>query len=484
MAERDGTGPSRPVVDARMDLGLFSRLMLRRGWLVVAGAAVGAVVGLAVVAASTPVYGAVTRVKVQPARPADLGQTQAIREIMNSYMRDIRTYDMAAAVRTRICGAEDPLSQDVCQRWDAGGLRSMIEVGADLNVFEIRIKARATDPAVAVKVSEQTAHAFVDRREKANRELLLSDRILVGIREAPQPAQDAPRRKLIVAALAAAGAALGGVLALGWEYLDRTVVRDATDVERLLGRSVLAAIPDRGGRGGRRGPAWREPARLLARGGRLLVPVLLLAGLGGAAALAFSRAQPTLYVARARIAVEPARGSDWGQSLAIREITRGFGEDIRTREMAAAVGERLQLDLPGDVLLEKVHVAPEVEVYEIVIEAFDPDPEAAERIATVWAEMFVEERRAANLELDQSDRILTRLRDRAETELWSPKTMSNVLAGALIGAMVGAAAVYALHALRARVVTGREDAARATGAPVLGTVPTGSARSDPGGAPT
>jgi capsular polysaccharide biosynthesis protein len=457
-----------------VNLAIVGRLAARRGWLVVVGLLLGAAAGLGLAAVATPTYGAVTRVKVQPARPADLGQTQAIREIMRSYMRDIRTYDMAAAVRQRLCESADEGARAMCDTLDDGAIRGMIEVSADENVFEIRVKARSADPATAVKVSEQTAHAFVDRRDKANRELDLRERILVEVREGPQPNLDSPRRKLYAAAMAAVGAALGALVALLLEYAERSSIVDGRDAARVAGAPVLGRVPGRG-RGRRAGRRLSDMARgatsWLARAAPHAVPVVLFSVLGAAVGLAFSRIQPTEYVARTRIAVEPALGSDWGQSLAIREITRGFGEDIRTREMAGMVNERLQLDLPIGALLDKVHVAPEVDVYEIVVEAFDPSADVASVISEGWARLFVERRSAANLALDQRDRILTRLRDRTEVEVWAPKTMTNVLAGAMVGAIAGAASAYALARLRSSFVRSTDQAAVVTRSTVLATIP-------------
>ena len=181
--------------------------------------------------------------------------------------------------------------------------------------------------------------------------------------------------------------------------------------------------------------------------------------------------QSTVYVARTRIVVEPALGSDWGQALAIREITRGFSRDIATRRMASKVSERLQADLPPEALLDKVNVAEDVDVYEITIEAFDPIAANAADLSREWAQVFVEELRIANLERDQRDRVLTRLRDRTEVELWAPKTRANVLAGAVLGALVGAAVMFLLHFVRSGIVQSRADASRYSGATLLGAIP-------------
>jgi capsular polysaccharide biosynthesis protein len=458
-----------------MHLPTFASIVLRRGWIAVALTVLLAAAGYALAATRTPVYEAVTPVRLQPARPADLGQTQAIKEIMRSLEQDITTFDMAEAVRVRLCGDNGAVAQRLCQTRDAGALRSMIRVGADTNVFEIQVKARGTDPAEAVKVSEQTAHAFVDQRVKANYQLDLRDRILAAVRDEPRPELASPRKKLIAGGLGALGFVLGALLVLVLEYLERAVVRDAVDAERLLGLSVLAKVPPEGRArgGGAIAQGLRDVIRPLRRGAALALPVLALAALGAGSAYAFSRAQPTVVMARTRIAVEPALGSDWGRSQAIREITRGFSRDIYTRRMAAAVSERLQLDLPPDALLERTNVAEDVDVYEITVEVKDRDPAAADGISRAWAEQFVEERRTANLELEQSDRILVRLRDRTLHEVWSPKTSANVLAGTVLGALVGAAAVYLLFLVGAGVVRGGADAARAAGAPLLGAIPPG-----------
>lgn len=449
-------------------------MIWRRGWIVLVLALLGAGAGYAYAAAQTPTYEAITAVRLQPARPADLGQTNAIKEAMRSYQRDIKTFDLAEAIHVRLCGDESPVAATLCAETDAGSLRGMIHVGMDPNVFEIQVKARSVDPAQAVKVSEQAAHAFVDRRDKANEQLDLRDRILAEVRDEPQPSQYSPRRKLAVAGGAALGALLGGLIVLLLEYLERAVVRDSRDAEAVSGAAVLASVPPTVG-GSHRRSALRVGAEEVAgparRYAKLALPVVLLALLGAAAAYAFSQVQPPVYVARTRIAVEPALGSDWGQSLAIREITRGFSRDIATRRMASRVSERLQADLPPDALLEKINVAEDVDVYEITIEALDPIAAHAEEISRGWAELFVEELRIANLERDQRDRILTRLRDRTLVELWAPKARANVLAGAVLGAIVGAAAAFLLHYVRSGLVQSPADASRYAGATVLGAIP-------------
>jgi capsular polysaccharide biosynthesis protein len=204
-------------------------------------------------------------------------------------------------------------------------------------------------------------------------------------------------------------------------------------------------------------------------------PVAALAVLGAASALALSLLQPTVYRARTRLAVEPARGSDWGQTQAIRETMKSYSADLATLGMAERVGDRLQLDERAADVLERVSVAPDEAVYEIYVDVRDPDEEKAGAISRAWAEEFVTTQNVANQELDQADRILTRLRDRTRTEVWSPKPVTNALAGAVLGALVGLAAVVGLRLLGGGLVQTTGQAGRAARAPLLGAFPVAEA---------
>lgn len=451
-----------------MDLTAFARMLARRGWIALAMAALGAGAGLALAATRTVVYEAETRMAVRPARPADLGQTQAIREIMRSYSRDLATYDMAAAAAAQL-GAAWMAEHGL----DADALYPMIHIGTDENVYELRVAARHSDPDIARAVSEKWAIAFEDRREKANLQLLLADRVLVTRRDDTQLRVHSPRRRLFTAAGGAAGLALGAALVLALEFVEHAVVLGSRDAARVAGAPVLGQVPPR--RGARPSTALREGLgdawRATRRAARSAWPIAALALLGAASALAFSRVQPTVWRARTRIAVEPARGSDWGQTQAIPEVMKGYAEDIRTRRMAAAVDAALELDLPPDALIEKLNVAPREADYEIWVDLRDPDRDTALAISRAWAERFVEERIRANLALDQSDRILVRLRDRPAAAIYTPRTLANVLAGTVLGALSGVAVVVAAALARAGIVAGGRDAAEAAAAPLLGAIP-------------
>jgi capsular polysaccharide biosynthesis protein len=453
-----------------MNLIAFAELLLRRGWIILLLAVLGGALGLAFAVTQPSVYEAVTRVAVRPMRPADLGQTQAIREVMNSYMQDIGTLDMAQAVGVRL--SQDPRCAGYDR--DPGRLQQKLGVSSDLNVYEIQIKARSRDSTEAVCVSEKWAEAFVDRREKANLQLDPLDRILTQQRDDTAVSRAWPQRRLIVLAAAALGLLLGFAFVLLREYLERAVIRSASAAEQLAGVPVLATVPAAPGdrhRGGALGESWREARVAAGRWLRLGWPLVVLAVLGAAAAYGLSVARPEIWRARTRIAVEPARGSDWGQTQAIREIMKGYSEDLKTRRMAEQVNEQLQLDTSPEALLAQLSVAPKEDVYEIVVDVLGPDREQAKAISRAWATLFVEARVRANLELDQRDRILTRLRDQTVADLWAPKRLPNTLAGAVLGALVGLALVFLWQVLQAGIIHSGADASRAAGVPLLGVIP-------------
>lgn len=200
-------------------------------------------------------------------------------------------------------------------------------------------------------------------------------------------------------------------------------------------------------------------------------PVALLAALGAVSALVFSLVQVPQHRARTRIALEPANTSNWGNTQAIREIMRGYTEDIGTRTMAREVNARLALDLPLDDLLAKLNVAEQVGVYEITVDVFDPDPDVAKEISRTWASVFIETHRTADEVRAQRDRTLVRLRDATRVAPWSPRTTINTAAGAALGALVGVAAVLLLGQIQSGLVWTAADAGRAAGAPLLAAVP-------------
>jgi capsular polysaccharide biosynthesis protein len=85
--------------------------------------------------------------------------------------------------------------------------------------------------------------------------------------------------------------------------------------------------------------------------------------------------------------------------------------------------------------------------------------------------VFTEERDAANLELDQQDRVLVDVRDYATWDVFSPKKKINTAAGGILGLLLGTIIVFALEYVEAGVFRSAEDVERYAGLPVLSAIP-------------
>jgi capsular polysaccharide biosynthesis protein len=145
--------------------------------------------------------------------------------------------------------------------------------------------------------------------------------------------------------------------------------------------------------------------------------------------------------------------------------------------MAQKVVDQLQLDIKPKELLGQVAVNPDEADYIISIEAKDRNQNNPQRIVQKFAELFVQQRQIANLEVNQSDRILTSIVDSAAPpDIFSPKTSINMLAGGVLGAMLGVIILFVLEWIESDVVRSGEDVERFIGVPVIGAIPTISTR--------
>ena len=213
----------------------------------------------------------------------------------------------------------------------------------------------------------------------------------------------------------------------------------------------------------------KQYLRLARKRGWIVIVVALIAVVS---AFGFSKVQPTVWRSAIKLSVEPAR-PDYGTMLVIKNVLRNYTEQLKTRKMAQRVIDSLKLDMTDLTLLSKVAVDPNEADLTIQIEVKDRDGVVAQRIAQTLAQLFVDERQVRNLEIDQRDRILTSIIDSASApEIFSPKTSVNVLAGGVLGALLGALLVFGMEWLESDIVRSAEDVERFIGVSVLAAIPT------------
>jgi capsular polysaccharide biosynthesis protein len=171
--------------------------------------------------------------------------------------------------------------------------------------------------------------------------------------------------------------------------------------------------------------------------------------------------------------VYTARPSDYGQTLAIKNLLRLYVRQLQSPFITQQVIDKLQLDVTPQNFLSYVNFNADEADLVITVEARHPLAANAAKIAQTLTETFVSFHNQENLQIDQRDRILVNLLNNATSpELFSPKTSINAFAGALLGVLIGVLIVFALEWLESDVVRTTEDIERYLGVPALGLIPT------------
>lgn len=211
----------------------------------------------------------------------------------------------------------------------------------------------------------------------------------------------------------------------------------------------------------------RDYLRLLRkRGWIIILLVILTAG----AAWGFSKLQEVEYKSSINVFVRPER-IDNGTLLATKQILRGFVRYIDSRNFAQRVINALSLDMLPDTLKGKVTIASKDEDYIIQIDVVDTDPAQSERIALEWANQFVQWRDQDNLKQRKEDRVDADIVQNPTTSKFRPQTTLNLVAGAILGLLLGVGLVFFLEAIESNILRSPDDVERALGTTVIGAIP-------------
>lgn len=208
-------------------------------------------------------------------------------------------------------------------------------------------------------------------------------------------------------------------------------------------------------------------ARILIRRGWIL---LLAMAITAGAAYGLSKAQTPVYRATQRVLLQPAR-NDYGLTETLRILLRSYVVYLNTDTQAAAAIDRLQLDMtPGD-LRRYTTISSDPTQLIVQIDVDMQDGPLAARIATELGRLLVEYRTEDNRDLQREDRIDALLIDTATYGLHSPKTKINVLAGVMLGLLLGGVVVFALEYMESNILRSREDVQTFLALPLLAAIP-------------
>ena len=194
-------------------------------------------------------------------------------------------------------------------------------------------------------------------------------------------------------------------------------------------------------------------------------------------AMLVSKLQTPEYRSAVYLNVIPAR-LDNSLQITTKALMRNYASNIRSRDTATTVINRLQLDLTAEQMAEKISVRPIEEDFMIQIDADDEDPFIARDIAQTTAEVVVEDIKVYMLDQDKRDRVEVNIRDYAiPGGLHKPKWKINVLAGGVLGVLAGTVLTFVLKWLEAEIVQTADDVEAHLGIGVLGAIPTSAASS-------
>lgn len=207
--------------------------------------------------------------------------------------------------------------------------------------------------------------------------------------------------------------------------------------------------------------------RILIRRGWIIA---LAVGITAVAAYAYSQTQTEIYRASQKVLLTPQR-NDLGLSETLRTQMASYVEYLNTDAVAAEVIATLNLDMQPGALRSDVSINSNPTTLVIQIDVDLEDGPTAAAVATEWGRQLVEYRAAENSDLDRGDRIGARLLDTAGFGLHQPNTRVNVLAGAVLGLIVGGIVVFVLEVLEANIVRRANDLERIMETPLLAAIP-------------
>jgi capsular polysaccharide biosynthesis protein len=208
-----------------------------------------------------------------------------------------------------------------------------------------------------------------------------------------------------------------------------------------------------------------EYFRILRRWGWLLVlAALLTAG----AAYVFSKMQTPIY--RSTVVINFQGRPDLGLTQAAKTLLRSYVTVIDTETFAQKVIAAKQLDRTAADLHNNVTIASDDSRFVITIDVKDVNGNVANDIAAEWAGDVVSWRNEQNAKMQLPDKVEAVIVDPPKYSLFRPTTQINVLAGGILGLLLGVVIVFVVEYRAAGVIRFGDDIDRLD-LPVLGAIP-------------
>lgn len=202
--------------------------------------------------------------------------------------------------------------------------------------------------------------------------------------------------------------------------------------------------------------------------------VLLVAFSAACAAYGISKLQTPLFRSRAISQITFNRLDTGGNAFADKLLNSYVGLVYQPDKMQA-ISDQLGIDLSGETLMKYVRIQPQPDNLTITIEADAFDPETSQKIAGLVGSILNSQIVEVNRNLTGEDRAYPQMVQSARAGfLAKPQTKINVLAGALLGGILGLLLVFVLEYMDDTLKTA-DDVERFAGLATIGMIPSGAA---------
>ena len=198
----------------------------------------------------------------------------------------------------------------------------------------------------------------------------------------------------------------------------------------------------------------------------ILACIVMCAGVAGI----YSKTTTKIYRAATTISVTPAR-FDYGNGLAAQQLLANYAVNITGQDLLRRLDDTLTLDLSPDVLAHNITATSDNTALTISLTVDDTDPNRAAAIANNLTQLFLTKQTEYNLSHLNPDVDVQIVHSAAVPGSPNrPKSKTNVLAGLLVGLLLGCGAAYVLDVWDDRLRTEHDVEAGLTLA-LLGNIP-------------
>ncbi|MCS6883404.1 MAG: Wzz/FepE/Etk N-terminal domain-containing protein [Oscillochloridaceae bacterium] len=188
------------------------------------------------------------------------------------------------------------------------------------------------------------------------------------------------------------------------------------------------------------------------------------------AAYGVSKLLPQTFRAQA-VYLAFANQADNGLNIVLRNSMNSYRELVLQPDVLDEISQQLGFDISGERWMEDVNIQPRPDEQKIVIEVDAPTLDQAMAMADAVGARIVAEVNRINATLEGTARINVQQIQRARLVSISPNTRVNVLAGAILGLIVGVLLVFVLEYLD-DTLKSSADVERFVGLTTIGAIPT------------